>query len=80
MAHLIKTEDQIEEEIRRRAQAAADAASEGTTIPEIHITATPEPTQFGSHWLVGSAPKAVAGYIEAAAIEVAAIWDIRVPA
>ena len=76
-AHLVKTNGEIEEEIRRRAQGAADAHDEGIVIHKPSVVPTPEPTIYGSHWVIMSIREPGIGFVEKAAVQVAKIWDIR---
>jgi len=75
--HQIKTQVQIEEEIRRRAQGAADAAEAGITIPRPQIAASAEPNMYGSHWIVAAIAEPGVRYVERAAVQISRIWDIR---
>lgn len=74
----IKAEKHIEEEIRRRAQAAADAAGDDITIHEVHVTALREPNEHGSHWYVNAVREPGSGYVAAAVDALQREWDLRV--
>jgi hypothetical protein len=74
--HIIKTESQIGEEIRRRAQGAASAAGQDVTIQAPSITRAGEPTLYGSHWILDSADGPGLPYVEKAAVQIAKIWDV----
>lgn len=76
--HLVKTQAQIEEEIRRQAQGAADANDEGYRIEMPRILASAEPTMHGSHWTLDFAAERGAKYVEKAAMRIARSWDLRV--
>ncbi len=74
--HLIKTEIEIGEEIRRRAQGAADAQDERFTILTPAVSRIPEPTLYGSHWILNVMDGPGIAYVEKAAVQLAKIWDI----
>jgi hypothetical protein len=74
--HLIKTESEIGEEIRRRAQGAADAADERIRIQIPSVTRIEEATLYGSHWIVQAADGPGIAFVEKAAIQIAKIWDV----
>ena len=74
--HFIKTESQIGEEIRRRAQGAADAARLEIRIQTPSVVRIEEPTLYGSHWILESAAGPGLPHIERAAIQLAKIWDV----
>ncbi|WP_404711933.1 hypothetical protein [Sphingomonas sp. MMS24-J13] len=74
--HRIKTESQIGEEIRRRAQGAADAADQQVRIRTPSVTRIDEPTLYGSHWILETADGPGIAFVEKAAIQIAKIWDV----
>ena len=75
-SHQIKTQAQIEEEIRRRAQGAADAEGADIVIPKPRIAPSSEPTMYGSHWIVPAIAEPGVRYVERAAVKISHIWDI----
>jgi hypothetical protein len=74
--HVIKTEHQIGEEIRRRAQGAADAASQQIRIQTPSVTHIEEATLYGSHWILEAVDGPGIAFVEKAAIQIAKIWDV----
>jgi hypothetical protein len=72
----IRTEAQIAEEIRRRAQGAAKASGEAIVIPRPAVSRSDEPTTYGAHWVILSLEEPGIQYVEAAAMQVARIWDV----
>jgi hypothetical protein len=77
--HLIKTELEIGEEIRRRAQGAADAADQRFRIQTPSVTRIDEATLYGSHWILETADGPGTAFVEKAAIQIAKIWDVGSP-
>lgn len=74
--HLLKTESQIGEEIRRRAQGAADASNQTIRIQTLSVTRIDEATLYGSHWILEAADGPGIAFVEKAAIQIAKIWDV----
>jgi hypothetical protein len=74
--HIIKTESQIGEEIRRRAQGAANAADQDVVIQAPTIVRIEEPTLYGSRWILDAADGPGLAYVEKAAVQIAKIWDV----
>lgn len=74
--HLIKTEHEIGEEIRRRAQGAADAAAHQFRIQTPSVTRIGEATLYGSHWILEAVDGPGVAFVEKAAIQIAKIWDV----
>jgi hypothetical protein len=74
--HAVKTEGQIGEEIRRRAQGAANAADQNVTIQAPSVSRVEEPTLYGSHWILDAADGPGLAHVEKAAVQIAKIWDV----
>ena len=74
MAHVIKTEAEIANEIRRRAQAKANERREAITIRAPGIHRLREPGAFGCWWSLGDLVQRGQGYVTEAAAEVANVW------
>jgi len=79
MLQLIKTESEIANEIRRRAQAKANARREAITIrmPAIHRLREPGP--FGCWWSLEELAPQGGVYLSEAAAEVAIMWRLAPP-
>lgn len=73
-----KSKEVIEAELRQRAQFLADRYDDALPIHPVKITRLDIPNDLGLHWSAIPAPKDEERFVQAAALEVAAIgWDLE---
>jgi hypothetical protein len=80
MGHFLKTKAEIEEEIRRRAQALADRGGQHIVIVKPVIAPLWELNPEGSHWTlayIGQAGPA-GSYVKAAVSALQREWDLKI--
>jgi hypothetical protein len=79
MPQLIKSESEIANEIRRRAQAKANERGDLITIRAPAIHRLREPGPFGCWWSLEEPAPQGGAYLTEAAAEVANIWRLAPP-
>ena len=79
MPQIIKSEAEIANEIRRRAQAKANQRRDPITIRTLAIHRLREPGPFGCWWSLDDVAPQGRSYLTEAAAEVAIMWRLPPP-